>query len=41
MKITKQELKEIIKEELAEVALDEGADLKIPVETYDAFKKRF
>jgi hypothetical protein len=40
MKITKQQLKEIIKEEI-EVTLDEGAELKIPVERYNAFKKRF
>ena len=40
MKITKQRLKQIIKEQI-EATLDEGAELKIPVETYDAFKKRF
>jgi len=40
MRITKQRLKQIIKEQI-EATLDEGAELKIPVETYDAFKKRF
>ena len=40
MKITKSRLKQIIKEQI-EATLDEGAELKIPVETYDAFKKRF
>tara|TARA_B000000557_G_C20672067_1_gene399285 strand:+ start:120 stop:686 length:567 start_codon:yes stop_codon:yes gene_type:complete len=39
MKITKRELKEILKEEI-EVAIDEAATLKIPVEKYDAFKRK-
>ena len=39
MKITKQKLKEIIKEEI-ETTIDEGAELKIPVEKYDAFKRK-
>ena len=39
MKITKQQLKQIIKEELG-ATIDEGAELKIPVERYDAFKRK-
>ncbi len=39
MKITKQKLKEIIKEEI-ESTIDEKAELKIPVERYDAFKRK-
>ena len=39
MEITKQQLKEIIKEEV-EFTIDEGATLKIPVEKYDAFKRK-
>ena len=39
MKITKTQLKEIIKEEI-EATIDEGAELKIPVERYDAFKRK-
>ena len=39
MKITKRELKEILKEEI-EATIDEGAELKIPVERYDAFKRK-
>jgi len=39
MKITKTQLKEIIKEEI-EATIDEGAELKIPVEKYDAFKRK-
>ena len=39
MKITKKDLKEIIKEEI-EATIDEGAALKIPVEKYDAFKRK-
>ena len=39
MKITKQQLKQIIKEELS-ATIDEGAELKIPVEKYDAFKRK-
>ena len=39
MKITKTELKEILKEEI-EATIDEKAELKIPVERYDAFKRK-
>ena len=39
MKISESQLKQIIKEEL-ESAMDEGAELKIPVEKYDAFKRK-
>ena len=39
MKITKNHLKEIIKEEL-EAELGSGPTLKIPVERYDDFKRR-
>ena len=39
MKISKKDLKEIIKEEI-EATIDEGAELKIPVERYDAFKRK-
>ncbi len=39
MKITKQQLKDIIKEEV-ETTIDEGATLKIPVEKYDVFKRK-
>ena len=39
MKLTKIQLKEIIKEEI-EATIDEGAELKIPVERYDAFKRK-
>ena len=39
MKITKRELKEILKEEI-EATIDEGAELKIPVERYDTFKRK-
>ena len=39
MKITKQQLKEILKEEI-EATIDEGAELKIPVERYNTFKRK-
>ena len=39
MKITKKQLKEILKEEIG-TTLYEGAELKIPVERYDAFKRK-
>jgi hypothetical protein len=39
MKFTKAKLKQIIKEEI-EATIDEGAELKIPVEKYDAFKRK-
>ena len=39
MKITKRELKEILKEEI-EATIDEGAELKIPVEKYNIFKRK-
>ena len=39
MKITKRELKEILKEEI-EATIDEGAELKIPVERYNTFKRK-
>jgi len=39
MKITKTQLKEILKEEI-EATIEEGAELKIPVERYDAFKRK-
>ena len=39
MKISKKDLKEIIKEEI-EATIDEGAELKIPVERYDTFKRK-
>tara|TARA_R100001082_G_C4244236_1_gene108704 strand:+ start:101 stop:472 length:372 start_codon:yes stop_codon:yes gene_type:complete len=39
MKITKLELEQIIKEEIRQVA-GENASLKIPVERYDAFKRK-
>ena len=39
MKISESQLKQIIKEEL-ESAMDEAAELKIPVERYDAFKRK-
>ena len=39
MRLTKTQLKEIIKEEI-EATIDEGAELKIPVERYDAFKRK-
>jgi len=39
MKITKQQLEQLIKEELS-ATIDEGAELKIPVEKYDAFKRK-
>jgi hypothetical protein len=39
MKITKSQLKEILKEEI-ESTIDEGAELKIPVERYDNFKRK-
>lgn len=39
MKIKKSELEKLIKEEI-ESAIDEKAELKIPVERYDAFKRK-
>ena len=39
MKITKTELKEILKEEI-DATIDEKAELKIPVERYDTFKRK-
>jgi hypothetical protein len=39
MKLTKSQLKQILTEEI-ESTLEEGAELKIPVEKYDAFKKQ-
>tara|TARA_A100000164_G_C21390061_1_gene532737 strand:- start:16 stop:540 length:525 start_codon:yes stop_codon:yes gene_type:complete len=39
MKITKLELEQIIKEEIQQI-VKEGAELKIPVERYDAFKRK-
>jgi len=39
MKISKKDLKKIIKEEI-EATIDEGAELKIPVERYDTFKRK-
>jgi len=39
MKITKEELKQIIKEELS-ASIEEGASMKVPVEQYEDFKKR-
>ena len=39
MKVAKSQLKQIIKEEL-EATLDEGAEIKIPVEKMDEFKRR-
>ena len=39
MKITKSQLKEILKEEI-EATIEEGAELKIPVERYDSFKRK-
>jgi len=39
MKITKKQLKDLIAEEI-EATIDEGAELKIPVEKYDAFKRK-
>ena len=39
MKIINSQLKQIIKEEI-EIALDEGAVIKIPVEKMDEFKRR-
>ena len=39
MKITKLELEQIIKEEVEQI-VKEGAELKIPVERYDAFKRK-
>ena len=39
MKITKEELKQVIKEELS-ASIEEGASMKVPVEQYEDFKKR-
>ena len=39
MKITKSQLEQIIKEEIEQVT-SEKAELKIPVERYDAFKRK-
>jgi hypothetical protein len=39
MKITKAELTQIIEEEIV-ATIKEGAELKIPVERYDAFKRK-
>ena len=39
MKISKKDLEEIIKEEI-EATIAEGAELKIPVERYDTFKRK-
>ena len=39
MKISKKELEQIIKEEIEQVT-SEKAELKIPVERYDAFKRK-
>ena len=39
MKFKKSELEKLIKEEI-EAAIVEGAELKIPVERYDAFKRK-
>ena len=39
MKITKKQLKELIAEEI-ESTISEGAELKIPVERYDSFKRK-
>ena len=39
MKITKEELKQVIKEELS-ATIEEAASMKIPVEQYEDFKKR-
>jgi len=39
MKITKEQLNQIIKEELSAI-IEEGASMKIPVEQYEDFKKR-
>jgi hypothetical protein len=39
MKLTKSQLRQILSEEI-ESALEEGAELKIPVERYDAFKRK-
>ena len=39
MKITKKELKELLREEI-EATIGEGAQLKIPVERYDNFKRK-
>ena len=39
MKLTKSQLKQILTEEI-ESTLEEGAELKIPVEKYDAFKRK-
>jgi len=39
MKLTKSQLRQILSEEIESV-LDEGAELKIPVERYDAFKRK-
>ncbi len=39
MKITKRQLKDILKEEI-EATIDERAELKIPVERYNTFKRK-
>ena len=39
MKITKRQFKDILREEI-EATINEGAELKIPVERYDAFKRK-
>ena len=39
MKITKEELKQVIKEELS-ASIEEVASMKVPVEQYEDFKKR-
>ena len=39
MKISKKELEQIIKEEVEQIT-KEKAELKIPVERYDAFKRK-